>query len=412
MKKLRLGALGIGRRARSLLTLYAKHEAVEIVGLCDLYDKNLELAKGTQYLHNPSLATYHDFDDMLRLCPMDALFIALPPDIQADFACRAMEHGIHVLTEVPCTYTIEDCWRLVDTAEKTGMVYMLAEQLRYGHYLNEWRKLNLDGTLGKILFVEGQYLHYEHWGYFIDTTTGDILANKDTLEPAPHIEYTSDKPAEQRVFAPHWRYETFRHPIYYLPHELSPLLRVMNDRVTEVVCMGSQKGINALDGGMPFNPENRDVEVALMKTEKDAVLRMMVCFSTHCPSSHWHHVMGSKGSVETARIFSYSDYKEDAPKLWTLEGGWQKRPDWTLSPPAADDIAKQSGHGGVDWYPIDNFVNTILNGAPNTMDVYRAVETAAPAILAAQSCELGGQKLTVPDFRAKYNRPIDRAFAL
>lgn len=410
MEKIRLGALGVGRRARTLLSVYSKYEAVEIVGICDYYDKNLELTKN-RWLNMPDLPTYHSFEKMLDSCQMDALLICTDPNKQVEYACTAMERGIHVMTEVPAAYSIEDCWRLVDTVEKTGMIYQLAEQIRYAHFLKEWRKLYNDGVLGKILYVEGQYLHYEKWGYFVDKTSGDIFADTKTLEPAPNMEYTTEKMLSQREFITHWRYDTFKHPIYYLPHELSPILSVLNDRVTEVCCIGSEKGINALDVEQPHHPENRDIEVALMKTEKDAILRMMVGFSTYHPAGHWYHIMGSKGSVETARS-CFGSSGIDSPKLWTPETGWQNKPEWTLNDPDADEKAKSSGHGGLDWYPIQNFVDSILNNAPVRMDVYRAVETAAPAILAAQSAEQGGVMLKIPDFRAKYNHPIEKAFVI
>ena len=48
-----------------------------------------------------------------------------------------------------------------------------------------------------------------------------------------------------------------------------------------------------------------------------------------------------------------------------------------------------------------NFADAILNDLTPPMDVYRAVETAAPAILAAESARQGGILLQVPDFRKK-----------
>ena len=70
----------------------------------------------------------------------------------------------------------------------------------------------------------------------------------------------------------------------------------------------------------------------------------------------------------------------------------------------AEELARTASHGGLDFYPIDNFVKAWQKGEQPPMNVYRAVDTAAPAILAARSSELGGALLEVPDFRAKYGR--------
>ena len=138
MNKLRLGALGLGPRGRNMITAYSSHKEIEIVGLCDTFDKNLNAA--LVKLNNPAIPVFKDFHKMLDECKMDAVYIAIPPTIQVDYACKAMEHGLHVMCEPPCTYTIEECWKLIDTVEKTGMQYMMAEQLRYAYCFTQWLK--------------------------------------------------------------------------------------------------------------------------------------------------------------------------------------------------------------------------------------------------------------------------------
>ena len=78
----------------------------------------------------------------------------------------------------------------------------------------------------------------------------------------------------------------------------------------------------------------------------------------------------------------------------------------------ADEVppeALASGHGGTDYYPIRNFVDSLLANTTPAFDVYRAAETAAPAILAAQSVEQGSARLEVPDFRPGPSRKLGEA---
>ena len=63
------------------------------------------------------------------------------------------------------------------------------------------------------------------------------------------------------------------------------------------------------------------------------------------------------------------------------------------------EFIRNATHGGADYYPISYFIDAIVNDKNPPLDVYKAVETAAPAILAAESARKGGVLLEVPDFR-------------
>ena len=64
---------------------------------------------------------------------------------------------------------------------------------------------------------------------------------------------------------------------------------------------------------------------------------------------------------------------------------------WSTARPDAPAAAKGSGHGDADFYVYAQFADAVLRGVPPEMDVYTAVETAAPAILAAKSRGNGGR---------------------
>lgn len=187
------------------------------------------------------------------------------------------------------------------------------------------------------------------------------------------------------------------HPILYLPHELSPILKVLDDHVRKVTCMGTRKGSYHYEG-FPVP----DMEVALMHTEKDTVLRMATAFNVPTPQpNHWHHIMGSKGEVETNRS------RNEKMKIWLAgssldtktEMEWEHPPDQPAQPEA-----RGTGHGGLDYYPLADFVRCIREDTPTEMDVYKAADTAAPAILAGISADKGGEPLKVPDFRPSTKR--------
>ncbi|MDD6884045.1 MAG: Gfo/Idh/MocA family oxidoreductase [Eubacteriales bacterium] len=397
MKKMTLAIFGLGPRARYLASLYEKHPYVEIVAICDRFERNVAFAR--ELLQNKNVHSYLSYENLIKNEHPDAMLIAIDPDRQVAYACDAMERGIHVMTEVPAAFTLEDCWKLVDTVEKTGAMYQLNEQTRYMYFISKWREMFQKGEMGKILLMEGEYLHYERWDNFVDMNTGNFFYDPEGLQK-PGFNGEEYNSAKEKCLVPSWRYTCFKHPIYYLPHELSPLLSITEDRVTKVSCMGTRPQ-SYHDGSV--QKDNRDMEVALMHTANDTLLRMVAGFTSPHPhrkdsGCHWYHVSGTKAEVEWSRT------EKDFPKMWTAEKGWAEGDLWPFSDPEADELAKSASHGGLDFYPIDSFVKAFFAGKWPPMNVYRAVETAAPAIIAARSSELGGVLLDVPDFRAKYNR--------
>lgn len=386
MEKIRLAVVGTGGRVRDLLSLYRRHPLVEIVALCDKYEKNVEKAKEIIDEKFPEASLYTSYEKMMEELlengeqGADALFIGIDPQKQVDLACDAMERGLHVMTEVPAAYTIEQCYKLVNTVERTGKKYQLAEQTRYWDFIAKWRRMQENGEFGKILFAEGEYLHYEKdWDYYYNTETGEHY--KGVIKPAFPYEES-------------WRLKSFCHPIFYLPHTLSPLLSILDDRVKKVSCMGTRLGSYQTPGLAV-----RDIETAIMYTEKDTVMRVSAGFTSkhgHRKGtySHWYHVRGTETTTEWCRS------EIDTPKMWTEKNGWEEM-DWTTEDRNAEEFIRKSGHGGADWWPIDSFAKAIIGDFTPPMDVYKAVESAAPAIMAARSAEAGGELMEVPDFRRR-----------
>ena len=388
MEKVRLSVVGTGPRIINLLKLYIRHPGVELIALCDRYEENVKKAKEAVEDKFPEILLFTDYEEMMEALlekddkKADALFIGVDPQKQVDMACDAMERGLHVMTEVPAAYTIEQCWKLVNTVEKTKKKYQLAEQTRYWDFIVQWRKMQEQGKFGKILFAEGEYMHYEEkWDYYYNPENGERY-------------FGTVLPEEKKSYQTTWRFDSFQHPIYYLPHTLSPLLSILDDRVTKVSCMGTRLGSYQTPG-----LSVRDIETAVMHTEKDTVMRVSAGFTSRHGHrkgtySHWYHVRGTERTVEWCRS------EIDQPKMWTEENNWQEM-DWTTEDKNAEEFIRKSGHGGADWWPVDSFVKAILEDTTPPMDVYKAVESAAPAIMAAKSAELGGVLLEVPDFRKR-----------
>jgi len=384
MDEIRMGIVGLGGRGLHWVRILQSLRGYRIVALCDpieaLHERALSVLKDRS-----EVKVYARYEDMLADPQVEAVGVTVRAKEQGAIAALALEAGKHVNSEVPAAHTLADCWRIVLAAERTGKIYQLGEQTRYWGFIEAWKQLVQSGQLGRVTFCQGEYIgYYGTRQFFQDKRTGQFYA----------VEELPQHPEAQ----PTWLH--LMPPIHYLPHELSPLLKVLNDRVVEVVAMSTQApSYSHPEIGQP------DIQVALMKTEKDAILRMVTGFTqpvSHGMGHHWYHIMGTRGSVEWRRS------SKERPKLW-LANHQMHDPaevDWRFERTAAPAEARGSGHGDADYYVHASFRDAVLGIRPLEFDVYQAMDTAAPAILAAESIAQRSKLLHVPDFRpGPHRRP-------
>jgi len=343
--RIRIALVGLGPRGvLSALKKMLQYVEYDVVAVCDLRKSLVDKAVADlERDHEVKIRGYTSFDDLLAAEELDAVAIHVDADKQVPLACQAMEAGLHVMTEVPACYSLEHCWQLVTTVERTGKTYLLMEQTRFWGFIRAWRKIVQSGVIGKPIHVEGQYIGYYGTDFLFQDSAGRFCSAEDA--------------AKRPDVKPTWRHN--QHYIGYLPHTLSPLLYVLEDRVERVVGMGTQ----APSYRHP-NVKREDIEIALMHTEKDTVMKVAVGFGTPVfrRGETSHHWWGTK----------------------------------QVNPPSG---AVASGHGGADYYVFAQFADAVLRDTPAELDVYKAVETAAPAILAGQSIDDENNPQVVPDFR-------------
>ena len=381
MEDIRIGLVGLGHRGLGWLQLLQSLEGYRITAVCDpivpLHERALAMLE-----NRSDVAAYASYAEFLADPRVDAVALCVRCKEQGALAAQALEAGKHVKSEVPAAHSLEDCWRIVLAVERTGLVYQLGEQTRYWGFVDAWRDLVAGGQLGRVTYCEGQYIgYYGTTQFFQDPSTGEFSA----------IEDLPKNPGAQ----PTWLHEM--PPIHYLPHELSPMLKVLNDRVVEVTAMST---------GAPSysHPEigQPDIQVALMKTEKDALLRMATGFTQPVPhrGHHWYQVIGTRGCVEWRRS------GRERPKMWLAAAQMHDVADvdWRFERMDAPGAARGSGHGDADYYVHVSFRDAVQGLRPLAFDVYAAMDTAAPAILAADSIARGTQLLRVPDFRPDEER--------
>jgi len=377
-----MGVAGLGDRGLEWIRLLQRIRGYRVMAICDRI-KALQERALSQMDNSGEVVAYTDYEEFLADKNIDAVALCVRCKEQGAMAAQALEAGKHVNSEVPAAHTLEDCWRIITAVERTGLVYQLAEQTRYYGFVEAWRKLVAEGHVGRAVYCEGQYFHYyTPLRAFQDPESGKF--------------YTVEESRSHPEVKPTWL--RYMPPIHYLPHDLSLLLKVLDDRVVEVMAM-STRSPSYIHPGI-ITP---DFQVALMKTEKDAILRMAASFNlpfSSDASSHWYQIIGTRGCLEWKRL------ERDRPRMWLADSQMHsmEEVDWRYERTDTPVEARESGHRGVDYYPHIAFRDAILGIKPLEFDVYKAMDTAAPAILAAESIDKGGKLLHVPDFRPSKKR--------
>ena len=159
----RMAVIGIGNRGSSQVRNLASIEGVEIKALCDLLPERV--AKGIESIkpfgHNPDSYSGSE-DEWKKICDrkdIDLVYISTPWPLHTPIAMYAMEHDIHVATDRPAAKTIEDCWRLVETSEKTRKHCWISTHGCFSGMGAVTLNMVRQGFFGELIHGEGGYIH-------------------------------------------------------------------------------------------------------------------------------------------------------------------------------------------------------------------------------------------------------------
>jgi glucose-fructose oxidoreductase len=96
--------------------------------------------------------SYDNYDDLLRSGSIDAVYIALPNNLHADFTIRAARAGVHVLCEKPMARSVEECESMTHACQKHSVKLMIAYRLHFEPGNLKAIEIVNSGELGKPRF--------------------------------------------------------------------------------------------------------------------------------------------------------------------------------------------------------------------------------------------------------------------
>jgi glycosyl hydrolase family 109/GFO/IDH/MocA oxidoreductase family protein len=378
-----VGLIGYGGRGTSLLGDLLGIPGVTVNAVCDLVKERVERAqaaveKAGQKRPAGYFAGETDFENLVRRDDLDVIYIPTPWRWHVPMAVAAMEAGKHAFVEVPAATTIADCWRLVETSQRTRRHCVMLENACYGE--NELMVLRMvrAGLFGELTHAEGAYLHDLREVLFDDH---EGLWRRD--------EHFS------------------RNGNVYPTHGLGPVANYLDihrgDRFETLVSMSSiERGLSARRDRLPAGDPRRketyacgDMNTSLIRTARGRTVLLQHDVVTPRPYSRINHVQGTKGAFRDypAGIFLDGQKGEE----WGTIKPYRQRfdhPLWTR----LRKVASKSGHGGMDYVMSWRLMQCIHEGLAPDMDVYDAAAWSAPAPLSEDSVKAGSGAVPFPDF--------------
>lgn len=393
----RIGFVGVGGmgtvHCRNLLRI----EGVQLAAVCDIVEERVRRIQDMVVeAGQPRPAGYSRGErDFVRMCEeeeLDLVFNATPWRWHVPISVTAMKNGKHAATEVPAAVTLEQCWELVETAERYHKHCVMMENVNYGRWEMMVFHMVRQGMFGEVLHGEGGYLH-------------DLRAIKFGAEGEGL-----------------WRraHSMERNGNLYPTHGLGPVANCMDinrgDRFEYLVSMsGPSRGLQQyaqehFPAGSPQRQERfvlGDVNASLIKTTRGRTIYVVHDTNLPRPYSRIHLVQGTKGLFQgypnrvhiegrspEHRWEPADDYLEEFEHpLWRAKG----------------DIGEGTGHGSMDYLEDYRLITCLREGKPTDMNVYDAAALSAVTQLSQRSVASRSQPVDFPDFtrgRWKTNPPL------
>jgi len=285
------------------------------------------------------------------------------------------------LSEVTAGVTMDELFWLIECVEKYGKTYMFAENYCYMPSNQLIRNMVARGMFGEVYYCEGEYLHE--------------LSSLATYNYGVH---KSGKTS--------WRsfWQLGKRGTFYPTHSVGPVMQwYPGERILDVSSFGT---------GSHTAPRFRqdDTSISICRLTNNKLARIRVdCLSPRPHNMTYYQLQGTKGVYEAPRGFG------DAHKIWlsgmdpdTDHAKWRGLSEFNDYLPErykrATEEQNKAGHGGGDFFIVEDFVEAIKTGAQPDIDVYKACEWTAVALLSELSITNGGRTVDMPNFRKNMPR--------
>jgi predicted dehydrogenase len=400
--RVRLGFIGLGARGQSQLDECCKRSDVDVIAIADP-DKTWARSEAQNILKQykrPAAAEYmdgeYDYLNLLKRPDIDAVFICTPWEWHVPQGIAAMKAGKKVAMEVSGAMDIEECWNIVDTFEETGVPLMMMENVNYRRDVMAVMNMVKQGVFGELLHLQGGYQH-------------DLRGVKLNDGKSPYgkgVEFGEKGFSESK-----WRtlHSQYRNGELYPTHGLGPVATMLDiNRGNRLLSLNSvatkSRGLhNYIVANSGADHPNAavdfklgDIVTTILTTSNGETIMLSHDTNSPRPYSLNFRVQGTKGI-----------WMDDIQKLliegstpdhyWTDDKEWMVKYDHPLWKKYSKE-AENAGHGGMDFFVINAFIECVKRNEPFPLDVYDMATWYAITPLSEISVSRGGERMEIPDF--------------
>lgn len=387
MNRVRVGFVGVGGMGMVHVENLLAIEGVELRAICDIVPEKVRRAQDLVAAAGQRRPTGYDRGprDFERLCAveeLDLVYNATPWEWHVPIALAALRNGKHSATEVPAAVTLDECWQLVEAAEKYRKHCVMMENCCYDRLELLALHLTRLGLLGEILHAECGYNHDLREIKFADQ--GEGL----------------------------WRraHSVARNGNLYPTHGLGPIAQCLDiNRGNQfdylVSLSGPSRGLQAwaaehYPAGHPKRNERYrqgDVNLTLIRTVKGQTVYLTHDTNLPRPYSRKYVLQGTRGLVEGYPQRVYVEGRSATPHRWDPIEPWFEEfehPLWKSERVRQAD----RGHGGMDFLEDWRLIECLRRGEPTDQDVYDAAAWSAIGPLTERSVAARSRAVNIPDF--------------
>jgi hypothetical protein len=388
LERVRIGFVGVGGMGVVHVENFLACEGVAVQAVCDIVPEKVEraaqmvVAAGQPRPRGYSRGS-RDFERMCAEEDLDLVVTATPWEWHVPVCVAAMRSGKHAATEVPAAVTLDECWQLVETAERTERHCVMLENCCYDRREMLMLHLVRQGVFGELLHAECGYNHDLRDVKF--STEGEGL----------------------------WRraHSTRRNGNLYPTHGLGPVAQCMNinrgNRFDHLVSMSSpSRGLQLwqeerLAASDPRRGERYvlgDVNVTLIRTVQGQTIYLVHDTNLPRPYTRINRLQGTRGIIEGWPDRIYVENRSERAHRWDTLDRWYEQYEHPLWRAELARQRQRPGHGGMDFLEDWRLIVCLRAGTPTDMDVYDAAAWSCISELTERSVAQRSRAQDVPDF--------------
>ena len=413
-EKVRIGMIGVGLRGQNHLELLLRRKDVDLVAICDIDKRMLDMSskiikesgKKAPLIYTGSPTEYKR---MLGKEKLDGVIISTPWEWHKPMIIDSINAGIkYVGSEVMIGITLEDHWDVVKAAENANAHVSMLENVCYRRDVMAILNMVRQGLFGELVHLQGGYQH----------DLREVKFNDGVKPYGGGVEF-----GEKGFSEAHWRTEhsVHRNGDLYPTHGIGPIAHYINinrgNRFLNINSFASKaRGLHnyVVKKGGADHPNAKvnfklgDVVTTQISCANGETILLQHDTNLPRPYSIGFRVQGTEGIWMDVNKGIYLEGKAAKPHVWDDASPWLEKYDHPLWAKWSKET-EGAGHGGMDFFVIHGFIESMKRKQPPPMDVYDAAAWSAITPLSEKSIELGNETILFPDFtngQWMYRQPV------